>query len=322
VFLQVTGFRMQRVGDVNAFRQLAPRAAATVPAALSRTLELGVDAREGARALAHVLGARLGPRVVVSPYRLGHVRDALLSLAAPPAQAAETVIHDADADADIPSVEAALLECGAVASVVARAFSEPNGDRRFVAFFVPDHAQFGSTSEIRRFARQRLGSELVPQQFVELDELPLRADGTPDRRALADPLEPADTHAPPRTSIEKALARIWQDVLGVPRVGLSDNFFDLGGHSLLSTRMIVQVYKRMDVRLDQATIALSTLEQVAHEIEQRQQPGAGGSVAAANTDVPATAAAGSTARPAGDGAAAAPARLGKGLLGSLFGKRS
>lgn len=319
VFLHVTGFRMQRVGDVNAFRQLAPTASGSVAPSLARTLELGVDSREGARALTHVLGARLGPRIAVSPYRLRHVHDALLALAAGPTQAVEILVHDPDADVDIPAIEKGLLECAAITDAVVRAFREPAGERRFVAFFVPDHANFSSTSEIRRFARQHLAAEFVPQQFVEVDELPRLGDGSTDRRALADPLEPADTHAPPRTSIEKALAKTWQDVLGVQRVGLSDNFFDLGGHSLLSTRMIVQVYKRMGVRLDQATIALSTLEQVANEIERRQQgagapaapAGAGGQAGAAQTNPPDAASTGAPAR-----------ATGKGLLGSLFGRRS
>jgi acyl carrier protein len=112
----------------------------------------------------------------------------------------------------------------------------------------------------------------MPAQIVELDEVPRREDGSVDRTSLRDPLAPQDTHVAPRTPTEKAVARVWQDVLGVDRVGLTDNFFDLGGHSLLSTRVIVQLYKKLQVRLDQPTMVLHTLEQIAREIDGRRVP--------------------------------------------------
>jgi hypothetical protein len=109
----------------------------------------------------------------------------------------------------------------------------------------------------------------MPQQFVEVDEIPYNSLGAIDRSALRDPSAQEKIRTPPKTATEKTLGNIWATALGVSQVSLEDNFFDLGGYSLLSIRVIVQIYKRLNVRVDQATMVLNTLEQVAREIDQR-----------------------------------------------------
>ena len=116
--------------------------------------------------------------------------------------------------------------------------------------------------------QRRLPAGQSLTQLIELDELPRNGTGV-DRRALHDPAAPVARIVPPRTTVEKAVARVWQDALGVDAVGLTDNFFDLGGHSLLSARIIVQLDRKFGIRLNQATMALGTLEQIARDIERR-----------------------------------------------------
>jgi SAM-dependent methyltransferase/acyl carrier protein len=98
---------------------------------------------------------------------------------------------------------------------------------------------------LRKFLRERLPSHMVPSTVVLLDKLPMTANGKLDRRGLPDPSrEQSDTpekFVPPQTETEKLVARIWQECLGVEKVGLYDNFFDIGGHSLL----VVQVHDRL-----------------------------------------------------------------------------
>jgi acyl carrier protein len=65
------------------------------------------------------------------------------------------------------------------------------------------------------------------------------------------------------------VARIWQDALGIDKVGITDNFFDLGGHSLLSARVIMQLERKLGVRLNQAVMVMGTVEQIARDIESR-----------------------------------------------------
>ncbi|HEY0730622.1 MAG TPA: phosphopantetheine-binding protein, partial [Pyrinomonadaceae bacterium] len=111
--------------------------------------------------------------------------------------------------------------------------------------------QFGP--QLRNFLKARLPEHMVPASFVVLDELPLLPNGKIDRRALPAPeaIRPDLPHAfvAPRTSIEQSLAAIWSDLLGVPQIGIHDNFFDLGGHSLLTTQLISRVREQFNVDL-------------------------------------------------------------------------
>ena len=126
-------------------------------------------------------------------------------------------------------------------------------------------------TELRNEMSSKLKNDLVPQQFVQLDELPVGDDGKIDRKQLLDPFAPVDYYIPPRSKTEKRLEKIWQGVLGVSRVSLNENFFDIGGHSLISIRVIVKVKKEFGVRLDQAKMVLLTLEQMAREIDENLQ---------------------------------------------------
>lgn len=181
-------------------------------------------------------------------------------------------VHDADADPDIKIVEEKMLENKGVESVVVRSFLDEEGDRRMIAYYIPDDWERVTVTELRNEIGGKLEGDLVPQQFVQLDEFPKGEDDHIDKTLLLDPFAPVDHYIAPRTPTEKKLAKIWQGILGVSRVGLNENFFDLGGHSLLSIRVIVKVKKDFGVRLDQAKMVLLTLEQMAKEIEDNTSP--------------------------------------------------
>jgi hypothetical protein len=91
---------------------------------------------------------------------------------------------------------------------------------------------------------------MVPSAFVVVDMLPLTSSGKVDRRALPSPdgHEMGTAYAPPRSEVEETLARIWCEVLGVERVGIHDNFFERGGHSLLILRVHQRVREELGVR--------------------------------------------------------------------------
>jgi amino acid adenylation domain-containing protein len=95
---------------------------------------------------------------------------------------------------------------------------------------------------LRAHLQERLPDYMVPSAFVMLDALPLNANGKVDRRALPapDPLRPEldESYVAPRGAVEEQVAAIWRQVLGVERVGVHDNFFDLGGHSLIATQVV------------------------------------------------------------------------------------
>ncbi|MCP4661437.1 MAG: amino acid adenylation domain-containing protein, partial [bacterium] len=115
--------------------------------------------------------------------------------------------------------------------------------KRLTAFVVARVEPAPAVAELRRHLRETLPDYMVPAVFVPLDSLPLTPNGKVDRaaltgRALADRIAPEEDFVPPRTPAEVTLARIWSEVLGVERVGVQDNFFGLGGDSILSIRIV------------------------------------------------------------------------------------
>ncbi len=138
-------------------------------------------------------------------------------------------------------VEAALARHPAVAraAVVVRQEGEgPGADRRLVAYVVPRDGRDVEAAELRTFLRRTLPDFMVPAAYVTLAELPLLPNGKVSRAALPAPAaaHPAASYVEPRSDLERTIARVLCEVLRVERVGLDDNFFDLGGHSLLMIR--------------------------------------------------------------------------------------
>lgn len=133
------------------------------------------------------------------------------------------------------------------------------GHQQILVAYYTAHAQIPS-AELRRFVEAHLPSYMVPQQFIHLDELPLNANRKLDFKALPAPEkvrpELRDRYVAPRTVEESLVAEIWQNVLGIERVGVHDNFFELGGDSLLA----MQVINRMRETLHQ-TISFRDLFQ-------------------------------------------------------------
>ena len=140
-------------------------------------------------------------------------------------------------------VEAALHRHPAVRDAVVVAREDAPGERRLVAYVAPLPGAACDAAALREVARAHLPEYMVPAAFVVLDALPLTANGKVDRRALPAPEAAAapggeDGHAPPRTPAEEALAAVWAEVLRVPRVGVHDDFFALGGDSILSIQIV------------------------------------------------------------------------------------
>ena len=147
---------------------------------------------------------------------------------------------------ELGEIEAALLaHPGVQRGGGGRCARTGRGDPRLVAYLVVDRAPARQvTGDARGSGARRLPDYMVPSAFVVLPALPLTANGKVDRRALpaADEHRPelASAFLPPRTETEAALARFWSEVLGVEQVGVHDNFFDLGGHSLAATEIVAR----------------------------------------------------------------------------------
>ncbi|MEP7010521.1 MAG: phosphopantetheine-binding protein, partial [Acidobacteriota bacterium] len=125
---------------------------------------------------------------------------------------------------------------------------EEEGETRLAAYVVPDGSPLGAET-LRAFLRERLPEPMVPSWFVALDALPRTPNGKLDRRAMPLPGgERPDLEAPfvePGTDLERTIAEVWREVLRLDRVGLYDNFFDLGGNSLTIAQVRVHLYHRL-----------------------------------------------------------------------------
>jgi amino acid adenylation domain-containing protein len=122
-------------------------------------------------------------------------------------------------------------------AVVAR---DEDGDRRLVAYIVRGSGAIVSWDELRASLRDQLPEYMVPSAFVALDQLPLNANGKLERSRLPAPAAERIANATvvmPRSALESAIAAVWRDVLKIDEISVEDQFFDLGGHSLLLIRV-------------------------------------------------------------------------------------
>ena len=142
---------------------------------------------------------------------------------------------------ELGEVEAQLLSQAEIRAAVAVANESSNGTR-LVAYICAAEGEAIDSTQIREKLGQTLPDYMVPSVVVELNKLPLNANGKVDRKALPEPEINAGTeYEAPKGEVEATLASIWSEVLDVERVGRHDNFFELGGHSLIATMLISRV---------------------------------------------------------------------------------
>jgi surfactin family lipopeptide synthetase A len=177
---------------------------------------------------------------------------------------------------ELGEIEAVLRQNRAVQDAVVIDQEYDPGDKRLVAYVVPSQEQVLSTSELRRYLKQKLPDYMVPSAFVRLEALPLTPNGKVDRRALPVPdstrTDLEEDFVAPRTPVEKVLAEIWAEVLGVERVGIHDKFLELGGHSLLAIRIVSRLRDTLKVELPISSLFASpTVAELAQRIEAGDQ---------------------------------------------------
>jgi amino acid adenylation domain-containing protein len=152
-------------------------------------------------------------------------------------------------------IEARLREHPGVREAVVLAREDTPGDRRLVAYVVGEAAV--GAEALRAHLGETLPAYMVPAAYVRLETLPLTPNGKLDRAALPAPEADAygvQAYEAPEGKVEQALAEIWAELLGVERVGRGDNFFMLGGHSILAVQMISRVRQAMKIELALAAV--------------------------------------------------------------------
>jgi len=173
---------------------------------------------------------------------------------------------------ELGEIEAALGRHPAVQEAIVLAREDEPGDRRLAAYVV-FQSRVAAVEDLRRFLAQNLPDYMLPSAFVALDALPLTANGKIDRRALPPPgreqMAPESAYAAPGTPFEEIVAEIWGEVLRLEKVSVHDNFFLLGGHSLLVTQVVSRVRDRFEIELPLRCFFESpTVAQMASRVER------------------------------------------------------
>ncbi|XHU05995.1 non-ribosomal peptide synthetase [Amycolatopsis sp. WGS_07] len=147
---------------------------------------------------------------------------------------------------EVAEIEAVLTGCPGVRECAVGVHRYGEGDRRLVAYVVPDPDVPPAAAELRAFLAARLPDYMVPAAYQTVPELPRTPSGKLSRRLLPQPDDEAEwagaaEYEAPGTPLEKEIAAVWAEVLAVPRVGRRDNFFELGGHSLLAVAVVTRL---------------------------------------------------------------------------------
>jgi len=180
---------------------------------------------------------------------------------------------------ELGEIEAVLEQHPGIRQAVVLAREDTPGDMRLVGYLglnpqrSPDQAL--PLSELRSYLKEKLPDYMVPAVFVTVDAFPLTPNGKVDRKALPAPkvaaAAPRANHVAPRSEVERKIAAIWQAVLGVEAVGVTDSFFDLGGHSLLIVQVHNQLRRSFDTNITIAQMfQYPTVEALAAYVQQPQ----------------------------------------------------
>ncbi|MFC5945587.1 non-ribosomal peptide synthetase, partial [Micromonospora harpali] len=181
---------------------------------------------------------------------------------------------------ELGEVTARLLEHPGVAEATATLHADPDGEARLVAYAVPRAGSAVDAAELRRHLALSLPAAVLPTDWVLLDGLPVGPNGKVDRAALPAPArrdapEKAATSPAPETDADpvvQALREIWQDVLRIPDIGLHEDLFDLGGHSLTITRISGRIQQRLGVEVPlDAFFDTPTIAEIAEIVRQSRE---------------------------------------------------
>ncbi len=171
---------------------------------------------------------------------------------------------------ELEEVEHALLQLEAVEEAVVLARKDGSGQSVLCAYMVMEDPM--AVNELRSKLARRLPSYMIPSYFVQVEAMPLTPSGKIDRKALPAPegkIQTGMEYTAPRTPTEIRLSAIWSGILEVDQVGIHDNFFDLGGHSLRATTLISRIYKVLHVELPLRDVfQYPTIEQMAAVIDK------------------------------------------------------
>ncbi len=178
---------------------------------------------------------------------------------------------------ELGEIEAALVQHPSIRQSVVLVHTDTTGEKRLVAYLVMSSPDLPvDVTAVREVLKQRLPDYMIPAVFISLPAFPLTPNGKVNRLALPAPEAMArqlrSHYVAPRDTVELQLVPIWEDLLNVHPIGIQDNFFELGGHSLLAVRLMAQIERQFQKRLQLASLFQgATIEQQARLLHQHRE---------------------------------------------------
>ncbi|MDJ0741876.1 MAG: amino acid adenylation domain-containing protein [Xenococcaceae cyanobacterium MO_167.B27] len=177
---------------------------------------------------------------------------------------------------ELGEIEAMLVKHPQIKDAIVLAKEAISGDKKLVAYLISNENNQPSSKQLQEFLANNLPSYMIPRNYLFLKQFPLSPNGKVQRQALPtakfNTTELAPENIAPRNYLEAKLAQIWQQILNVPAISVKDDFFAIGGNSLLSIRLVSAVETAFKQKIPVSTFfQLSTIEQLAEAIDKLQQ---------------------------------------------------
>ena len=178
---------------------------------------------------------------------------------------------------DLGEIESALRQFPNVRDAVVLLREDERRQKSLAAYLLRSAHPSPDAGMLQQFLRKKLPDYMIPSDFVVLDKFPLTPNGKTDRKALSatasKQASARQTFTPPRTPAEETLAKIWRELLRQPEIGIDDNFFEIGGHSLLAMQLMARVRKEFRAELSLRQIfEAPTIAELAGTLAQKQRP--------------------------------------------------
>ncbi|HET8706479.1 MAG TPA: phosphopantetheine-binding protein, partial [Pseudomonadales bacterium] len=178
---------------------------------------------------------------------------------------------------ELGEIEAKLYACDAISEALVLAKEGVNGEKQIIAYYVPADGAEISPAQIKQQLAHSLADYMLPAAYVKLDSMPLTSNGKIDRRSLPLPDEShfiRSAFEAPQGKIEFALSKIWQRLLDLEKIGRHDNFFEIGGHSLLAAKLMNSIKQEFNLPVPLKMIfEHPTVAELALVIETLQRHG-------------------------------------------------
>jgi len=176
---------------------------------------------------------------------------------------------------ELGEIESAISQFSTIKNNVTIVREDIPGDKKLVAYIIKEDEEVDIV-DLRQFLKTKIPDYMVPSAFVFIDQFPLTPNGKIDRKVLPTPVDAAPqqtkNYIAPQTETEKKLAAIWSDVLKIKQIGIDEDFFEIGGHSMVAVTLMVKIEKQLGVRLPLAILFdNSTIQDMALLIDQKSE---------------------------------------------------